>query len=238
MLASGFRAAPAPEPPPDLARRVAEQETANAEARENYTYRQEVRIRDFDRRGRPGGHYHEVREVVFSPESGRSESFLKGPIDRLVFLKLTEEDFRDIREVQPFLFTADQLSAYETRYRGTELIDGEEYYVLDVAPRQVFYGYRYFDGTLWIDREDLAVVQSFGKAVPPVFKGDSDNLFPHFTTIREKIDGRHWFPVHTHADDLLPFRGGPVRIKMTIKYSEYRRFGSESSIEFQVPEQR
>lgn len=234
MLASGPVAAPAQEAPPDLARRVAEFESANAKARENYTYRQEVRIRDYDRRGRPGGHYQEVRDVIFSPDAGRTETFIKGPLDRLKFLKLTEEDFRDIREVQPFLFTGDQLWAYETRYRGTELIDGQEYYVLDVAPRQVFYGNRYFDGTLWIDREDLAVVRSFGKAVPPVFKGGSENLFPRFTTIREKIDD-HWFPVHTHADDDLPFSSGIVRIQMTIRYSEYRRFGAESSIEFQTP---
>ncbi|MGH9630675.1 MAG: hypothetical protein ACRD7E_20370, partial [Bryobacteraceae bacterium] len=56
-----------------------------------------------------------------------------------------------------------------------------------------------------------------------------ENLFPHFTTIREKI-GEYWFPMHTYADDTLPFHTGPLRIRMTIRYSNYQRFGAESKI--------
>ena len=205
------------EPPPDLAKQVAARETASAAARLNYTYRQEVRVEEYDRKGRRGGYYREVRDIIFSPETGRAEQFLKGPIDRLRLLKLTDEDFGDIRDIQPFLFTSDQLWGYETRYRGREVIDGRSYYVLDVRPRQVFHGQRYFEGMLWIDPEDLAVARSEGKAVPSVFKGGSENLFPGFTTIREKVDGKHWFPIHTHADDVLPFRNGPLRIRMTIR---------------------
>lgn len=239
ILASALAAAPAVRgagPPDGLAKIVAARETASAAARLNYTYRQSVVIEDFDRRGRKGGVYTEVREIIFSPETGRSERFVKGPNNSLRFLKLTEEDFRDIREVQPFLFTSDNVWAYETEYKGTDFIDGKEYYLLRVRPRQIFYGQRYFDGLLWIDRNDLAVARSEGKAVPPVFKKGSDNLFPAFTTIREKVDGNYWFPVFTRADDVLPFRTGPQRIRMTIKYSDYRRFRADSTVRFGEPE--
>lgn len=223
-------------PPANIAKVVAERETANAKARLNYTYRQSVVIEDFDKRGRKGGVYQEVRDIIFSPETGRSEKFLKGPHSSLKFLRLTDEDFRDIREVQPFLFTKDQLWAYETKYRGEDVVDGEACYVLEVRPRQVFQGQRLFQGTFWIHQKDLAVVRSFGQAVPPVFRNGSENLFPAFTTIREKVDGKHWFPVHTHADDMLPFKTGLQRIRMTIKYSNYKRFAAESSIQFGEPE--
>ncbi len=223
------------EAPEDLARIVARKESASAAARLQYTYRQKVFIQEFDNRNLPAGHYEEVRDVIFSPEAGRSERFLKGPISRLRRLVLTAEDFRDIREVQPFLFTEDRLWAYETRYRGEEMIDGEPYYLLDVRPRQVFQGQRLFEGLLWIHKQDLAVARSQGIAVPPIFTSGSENLFPSFTTIRAQIDGEHWFPVHTQADDVLPFRNGPIHMRMTIDYSDYRRFGAESTIRYDAP---
>ena len=39
--------------------------------------------------------------------------------------------------------------------------------------------------------------------------------------------------IHTHADDILPFRTGPLRMRMTIRYSDYQRFTAESSIIFE-----
>jgi hypothetical protein len=47
------------------------------------------------------------------------------------------------------------------------------------------------------------------------------------------VDGDHWFPVTTWADDSLYFRTGPQRIRLTIRYSNYKKFGAESSITFE-----
>ena len=115
------------------------------------------------------------------------------------------------------------------------MVDGHECYVLQVRPRQVFPGQRLFEGILWIHKQDLAVVRSEGRAVPAIFKGSSENLFPRFTTIRARIGGRWWFPVYTFADDVLGFRTGPVRLRMTIRYSDYKRFTAESTIHFSGP---
>jgi len=103
------------------------------------------------------------------------------------------------------------------------MVDGHECYVLQVRPRQVFPGQRLFEGILWI------------RAVPAIFKWSSENLFPRFTTIRARIGGRWWFPVYTFADDVLGFRTGPVRLRMTIRYSDYKRFTAESTIHFSGP---
>ncbi|MCP5117549.1 MAG: hypothetical protein GY953_42545 [bacterium] len=229
MLASAFAA----DPPENLARLVAENETRHAEERMNYTYRQSVRVDEFGKRGTPAGFYTEVRDIIFSPESGRSEEFVKKPLSRLKRLQLTEEDFQDIREVQPFLFTKDQLWAYETRYEGEETLDGVTYWVLMVRPRQTFQGQRLFDGVFWVDQQDLSVARAMGRAVPSIFGGKSENLFPEFTTVRTKVDGKFWFPMFTYADDVLPFRTGPLRMRMRIEYSNYKRFAAESSITFE-----
>ena len=57
-----------------------------------------------------------------------------------------------------------------------------------------------------------------------------ENLFPRFTTIRKPLDGKHWFAVYTYADDILHFKNGPIRQRLRISYSEYKRFGAESKL--------
>lgn len=59
----------------------------------------------------------------------------------------------------------------------------------------------------------------------------SENLFPYFTTFRTLVDGKYWFPRTTLADAVLPFRSGPLR--MRIDYENYRRFAVDSTIRFE-----
>ncbi len=217
--------------PADLAKRVALRETDAMEARQHYTYRQTVLIEEMASKGGRAGQYSEVREVTFSPAGERTEQMVGKPASNLARLRLTDEDFRDIRDVQPFLFTADQLWLYETKPRGEEAADGVDCWLLQVRPRQVHQGMRLFDGMFWVDKRDYSVVKSEGVAVPQILNRKEENLFPRFTTFREKI-GAHWFPVHTHSNDELQFSSGPIRQKMTIKYEKYQRFGAESSVTF------
>jgi hypothetical protein len=74
-----------------------------------------------------------------------------------------------------------------------------------------------------------------GQAVPQILSRKSENLFPRFTTVRQVIDGRHRFPVATYADDTLPFSTGLLRVRMTIRYTAYKRFGADSVIQFDKP---
>src|SRR5690242_9639223 len=104
ILASVLAAAPA-----DLARRAALRATETRLARDHYTYRQSVVVEELSPSGAREGEYREVREVLFSPQAERSEKLAGQPLETLKRLKLTPEDFRDIREVQPFLFDQDQL---------------------------------------------------------------------------------------------------------------------------------
>ncbi len=72
-----------------------------------------------------------------------------------------------------------------------------------------------------------------GQAVPQIHSMKSENLFPRFTTIRRPLEGGYWFPARTFADDTLEFRTGPQRIRLNIRYSDYKRFGAESSIQYE-----
>lgn len=214
--------------PLDIARRVAERETAALEARAHYTYRQTVTIEEVSPRG---GLYREVREVIFSPTGDRTERFVGNPTQNLVRLRLTEEDFRDIREVQPFLFTPEVLWLYQTRPRGEDSADGVDCWLLEVRPRQTHQSQRMFDGLFWVDKRDLSVIKTEGVAVPQILRYKNENLFPRFTTFREKLDG-HSFPVHTHSDDTLAFSSGAIRMRMSIRYTDYKRFSARSTVTF------
>ncbi len=207
-------------------------ETETAQAQSNYTYRQSVTIDEFDSHGVRSGGYREIRDVIFSPKLERTEQIIGKPSDTLSRLKLTEEDFRDIREVQPFLMTKDQAFLYETRFRGEEAMDGVDCYVLQIRPRQILDGQRLFDGILWVSKEDYSIIRSEGQAVPQVRSLKNENLFPHFTTLRQKVEGGFWFPVTTYGDDTLDFRTGPQRIRLVIQYSNYKKFATDSKITF------
>ena len=73
-----------------------------------------------------------------------------------------------------------------------------------------------------------------GRAVPQILSRKGENLFPRFTTARKLVDSKFWFPDKTLADDILEFRGGALRMKMAIEYENYKRFGAESKITFDV----
>src|SRR5579864_2398955 len=221
------------DPPANLVQRVALRESETAQAQSNYTYRQSVNIDELDKSGARVGWYKEVRDIIFSPKQERTEQMVGKPFEAMKNLKLTEEDFRDIREVQPFLLTKDQAFLYESRFRGEETIDGVECFVLQIRPRQLLDGQRLFDGMLWVSQKDYSIIRSEGQAVPQIQTTKTENLFPHFTTLREKVDGDFWFPVTTYGDDTLYFRSGPQRIRLTIRYSAYKKFSSESKITFE-----
>jgi hypothetical protein len=220
---------PADEPPLNLAKLAAHRETETEAERNEYTYRQTVTLDELDPNGGIRGSYSEVRDVIFSPEHERTEQLIGKPRSALKNLILTGEDFADIRDIQPMVLTEDRLWNYQTLYKGEETVDNVDCWVLQVKPRQILAGQRLFDGMIWLDKKEYNVVRMEGQAVPQIRTMKSENLFPRFTTIRKPVDGKHWFPVYTYADDTLQFKGGPQRERLRIAYSNYKRFGAEST---------
>jgi hypothetical protein len=230
LVAATMRAQTADQPPPNLARLVAHRETETQTERNEYTYRQTVTIQELDGSGMARGEYKEVRDIIFSPTHERTEELIGKPNNGLKSLKLTEEDFRDIREIQPLTLTDEQLWNYDTKIRGDELMDDVDCWVLQVKPRQILEGQRFFDGLIWVDKKEYNIVRLQGQAVPQIRSMQQENLFPRFTTIRKPVDGKHWFANFTYADDTLQFRNGPLRERLSITYSSYKRFSATSTI--------
>jgi len=223
----------AADPPPGLARKAAERETASETVRARYLYQQKVLIEEIGSKGVKTGEFRETREVMFNGAGERTETVVGKPWKSLVRLILTDEDFRDLREIQPLLLTKERLWLYTTVFRGEETVQNTLCWVLEVKPRQILDGQRLFQGLLWIAQDDYSVVQSEGQAVPEILGTKQENLFPRFRTIRRRLPDGFWFPVLTVADDTLPFRNGALRLRMRVEYANYRKFGSDSVIRFE-----
>jgi len=208
-----------PLPVNEIIRRVAQHESDFKLARDNYTYTQEVLVEDV---APNHGEYRLTSDIIFTPAGKRYEQVTYAPASSLVDFSLSPEDAKDLENVQPFVLTTEDLPKYDVQFVGREKVDDLGTYVFRVAPKKMEKGQRYFQGTIWVDDQDLAVVKSDGKAVPDL----KNNLFPRFVTYRENIEGTFWFPTYTHADDILHFDQGDVHIRMTVRYKNYKRFGS------------
>jgi len=222
------------EPPPvpvgEVIQRFASHESEFRKERDNYTYSQTFVIQEVDADGVPGGEYRMNSDIIFTPDSERTEKITYAPVDTLQKVTMTKQDLDDLRDIQPFVLTTEELPKYNVTYVGRQVVDELHTYVFDVAPRKMEKDQRYFEGRVWVDDRDLQIVKSYGKAVPDVRKKNSEDVFPHFETYRENIAGRYWFPTYTHADETLHFSNGGVHIRMTVKYANYKRFGSTVKI--------
>src|SRR5581483_2608715 len=160
LLAAAIAAADLAEPPPDLLKRIAAREDATEEARNNYVWRQTMMEQELDSRGAETGHYREVLDVLFSPEGKRIEQQVEKPFNSMRHLKLSPEDFSDLRDIQPMLLTSEHVFMYEWQFRGSEPVDGVGCFLIEVRPRQLLEGQRLFQGMLWVNPTDFSIMRS------------------------------------------------------------------------------
>jgi hypothetical protein len=221
-----------PIPTDEIIRRFAAKEKEFKTARANYVYRQDNRVQTLSADDRVTGEWHEVWDITFDPNGKRVERVVSAPPNTLRDISLTPEDLQDLREIQPFVLTTDDVSKYNVKYLGKEKIDDIDCFVFDVAPKVLEKNQRYFQGQIWVDDKDLQIVKTYGKAVPDIKKGGGENLFPRFETYREQIDGKYWFPTYTRAVDTLQFSTGAKRIRQVVKYDNYKQFQANVRLTF------
>lgn len=213
----------------EIISRFAAKEKQFQAARAHYTYHQSNIIQTLDG-GVADGEYRQDWDINFNSESKRTITITYAPESTLQRISMTKEDTNDLQNVMPFVLTTDEIPDYNIIYSGQQREDELQTYVFDIAPRQIDKNHRRFQGRIWVDNHDFQIVKTYGKSVPDIHSGNNENLFPRFSTYREQIDNVYWFPTYTSANDVLHFKGGDVPIRVIIKYSDYKRFGSESKI--------
>lgn len=222
--------------PEEMIQRFAAKEKEFKEARDHYTYRQDIKVQTLDG-DTVTGLYQEVFDVLFDDKGHRIENVVFAPQSSLEQggLSLDEGDVQDFRNRLPFVLTSDEIPEYNILYVGQQTEDELHCYVFDVAPKQIVGKKRYFQGRIWVDDHDFQIVKTYGQAVPEIRdtkkKGNKEeHLYPKFTTWRQQIDGKYWFPTYTRADDTLHFNLNDIHIREIVKYEDYKRFGSSVKI--------
>jgi len=226
----------------EMIQRFAAKEKEFKEARDHYTYRQDIKVVTLDG-DTVTGMYQEVFDVLFDDKGHRIENVVFAPQSSLEQggLSLDEGDVQDFRNRLPFVLTSDEIPEYNILYVGQQTEDELHCYVFDVAPKQIVGKKRYFQGRIWVDDHDFQIVKTYGQAVPEIRdtkkKGNKEeHLYPKFTTWRQQIDGKYWFPTYTRADDTLHFNLNDIHIREIVKYEDYKRFGSSVRILYQGQE--
>jgi len=194
--------------------------------REQYTFQQEIKVQTLDR-DQVIGDYRQVADISYK-DGKRVKTIVLAP---QASLKLSPEDEEDLESRSSFTISSDELPIYNVTYIGQQKLDELHCYVFDVAPKQMEKGKRYFQGRIWVDDRDLQIVKNTGKSVPDIRivkkKKTKENLFPQFSTWRQQIDGKYWFPVFSSADDRLHFVTGDVHLKQVVKLTNYKKAESK-----------
>jgi hypothetical protein len=208
-------------------------------AREQYTYTQDVTVQTLDG-DTVDGQYHQVSDILFDNTGHRIEQVTFAPQSSLERVTMTQSDYDDIRHRLPFVLTSDDIGKYQVMYVGKQKEDELGTYVFDIAPKVMEKGERYFQGRIWVDDHDYQIVKTYGETVPQVHNPkhpEKENLSPKYTTWRQQIDDKYWFPVYTYAEDTLHFSGNDdVKMRYIVKYKNYKRYGAKSKITYEGQE--
>lgn len=225
-------------PPEQILQRVAAKESEFQDALDHYTYRRTARVQVLDDDNKVKGEWYEVDDVIFDPDGRRTEKVVFAPQSTLADagILMTPSDLQDIQHGYPFVLTKESIPEYNVKYVGRQKVDEVDCYVFDVSPKTIEKNKRYLDGRIWVDTTDLQIVVTNGRMVPDDTRKNHEDLHPPFMTWRQQIDGHYWFPVYTKGEGYLHFSGGygymaqDIHIRDTIKYSDYKRFGSTSKV--------
>lgn len=223
--------------PQQIIAKFGDRETAFAKARDQYTFRQSVKIETLaDDTNKVDGVYQQVTDIVFTDDGHRTEHVVFAPQNTIERLYIAQEDFDDIAHRLPFVLTAAELPDYDLTYLGRQRVDEVDTFVFDCHPKVLVKGKRYFQGKVWVDQQEYEIVLINGKSVPDDLRKGHENLSPPYTTYYSEVDGGNWFPVYTKADATLHFPADQgtlpqdVHIRYVVKYEDYKRFHARSRI--------
>ncbi len=221
---------PPPLPPAEIIRRFSEKEEEFARARARYTFHKTIRVVELDDDGKPIGEFSVTTEPAVTSDGKLYEKIIQQPPSTLRRIRLAPEDLEILSRVPPFPFTPGQLPKYELAYAGKQQVDELNTYVFRAKPRSLERARAYFEGLAWVDDRDLLVVKTYGKWVTET--GDvstPDVPFTMFETYREYVDNQFWFPTYARSDDVVKVKKAELRIRMTIRWTDYKPLAAAAS---------
>lgn len=209
---------PPPIPEEEIIRRFAANEDVMKKVYDTYRFSEAIRVEELSD---PGGMFSVTGEVSTKPDGQRNFRVVKQPESTLKQTAFTLEDVRVLASIPLFVLTAKEIPNYNLKYMGKEKLDQLDTYIFRVKPKEVSRQRKFFDGVVWVDDHDFAVVKSYGQFVSEV-KGEGTQLpFTTFEIYRENFQEKYWLPSYIRSDDILPQKGGELRLRLVIRSTDF-----------------
>jgi len=222
-------AVPHPGPPPIPERQIIEKFAANEDAGkkayETYSFTQTIRIEELSD---PGGKITITGESYVKPDGQRYWRMSKPIQSTLKLTSYTLDDVRPILGLPLFFLTSDQIANYDFLYAGQQKLDELNTYIFQVKPRVLKRAQRLFEGVVYVDDHDLAIVETYGKFVSEVAGTGSDLPFSMFETYRENFQEKYWLPTYTSSDDYAHSADSELHLRLVVRDTDFKT-GSTTS---------
>jgi hypothetical protein len=222
---------PHPGPPPipeqEIIQKFAANEDVMKEKYETYDFTQTIHIEEM---ADPGGKFSVTGEVYTRPDGQRYMRVAKQPESDLKVGHFSLEDARTIVSLPLFSLTSKEIGNYNFKYAGEEKLDQLTTYVFQVKPKLLSRKQRFFEGVIWVDDHDFAIVKSYGKFVSEL-SGNGTNLpFTIFETYRENFQEKYWLPTYTRSDDYVEDKdAGELHMRMVIRDTDFKLAGTPTA---------
>jgi len=195
---------PHPGPPPipqdEIIQKFAANEDVMKKAYDTYDFTETVRIEELED---SGGKLTATGDVYTRPDGKRVWHVTAPLASTLKSAIYSLEEVRTISTLPLFVLTTDEIANYNFLYAGPDKLDELNTYVFQVKPKQLSRTRRFFEGVIWVDDHDLAIVKSYGKFVGESYSERDAFPFKMFETYRENFQGKYWLPTYTTSDDYI-----------------------------------
>jgi hypothetical protein len=224
-----------PLPPEEIIRRFSAQEDQLARLFATYGYRKTVRLEEIGADGKVSGQAEITASSLPASDDARRKA--GEPQSTLRFLNLERDDIAALSKIPTFPLVSSNLPKYEISYQGKQLVDELSTYVFQVRPRQLERTHAYFDGLVWVDDHDLAIVKTYGKWVTETGDAQASQLpFTIFETYRQPVANKYWLPAYSRSDGSYDNRGITVPVRLIIRWDQYAALPTDKAADQTAPE--
>ena len=214
---------PHPGPPPipeqQIIQRFAANEDAAKKAFDDYSFTETIRIEELMD---PGGKFTAVGESYIKPDGIRYWRVTNPPQSTLKLTTYTLEDVRTMISVPLFFLTSDQIANYNLLYVGQQKLDELNTYIFQVKPKQLSRTQKLFDGIVYVDDHDLAIVESYGKFVSELTGSGAQLPFSMFEMYRENFQQKYWLPTYISSDDYSGSGDAELHLRLVMRSTDFK----------------
>lgn len=171
-----------------------------------------------------GGEFDFAGQEYTKPSGERYETVTKPPTSTLHYTEFSLEDVKTIDALPLFFLTSENLPLYNLTYEGQEKLDQINTFIFRVKAKEL--GNKpLFDGVIWVDDQDFAIVKSDGQFL--TITGNAYSTFPFsmFEVYSQNLQGHLWFPTYIRSDGHVKTPNGDVPIRLIVRSENFKPNG-------------